>query len=217
MFREKRELWQLTPDGRSAHAEHLAADLAGLDAATELGVVYPTFVEINSEFKELCGDWQLKDGAPNDHTDAAYDDAVLERLGELHLRAHPAVATMGDVIDRLAPYAPRLDAVLGRLRGGDTSLFTGVMCNSYHDVWMELHEDLILTQGIDRSDRRLASDVEPGAPRPSARLVDREHRHPIRSRHRRADLVGLRAVRISQMCTVITLMASIRSGARPPW
>ena len=27
---------------------------------------------------------------------------------------------------------------------------TGVMCGSYHDVWMELHEDLILTQGIDR-------------------------------------------------------------------
>ncbi|MFT7503790.1 MAG: hypothetical protein ACI91Q_002603, partial [Gammaproteobacteria bacterium] len=22
---------------------------------------------------------------------------------------------------------------------------------SYHDAWMELHEDLILTQGIDRS------------------------------------------------------------------
>ena len=25
------------------------------------------------------------------------------------------------------------------------------MCNSYHDVWMELHEDLILTLGIDRA------------------------------------------------------------------
>jgi len=25
------------------------------------------------------------------------------------------------------------------------------MCGSYHDVWMELHEDLILTLGIDRA------------------------------------------------------------------
>ena len=30
-------------------------------------------------------------------------------------------------------------------------LFTGVMCGSYHDVWMELHEDLILTLGVDRA------------------------------------------------------------------
>jgi hypothetical protein len=30
-------------------------------------------------------------------------------------------------------------------------LFTGVMCGSFHDIWMELHEDLILTQGIDRA------------------------------------------------------------------
>jgi len=34
---------------------------------------------------------------------------------------------------------------------GETKMFTGVMCGSYHDVWMELHEDLILTQGIDRT------------------------------------------------------------------
>ena len=34
-------------------------------------------------------------------------------------------------------------------------MFTGVMCGSYHDAWMELHEDLILTQGIDRAGRIL--------------------------------------------------------------
>jgi len=34
---------------------------------------------------------------------------------------------------------------------GETNMFTGVMCGSYHDAWMELHEDLILTQGIDRT------------------------------------------------------------------
>jgi hypothetical protein len=35
--------------------------------------------------------------------------------------------------------------------GGANNMFTGVMCGSFHDVWMELHEDLILTQGIDRA------------------------------------------------------------------
>jgi len=31
-------------------------------------------------------------------------------------------------------------------------MFTGVMCGSFHDIWMELHEDLMLLQGIDRAE-----------------------------------------------------------------
>jgi len=28
----------------------------------------------------------------------------------------------------------------------------GVMCESYHDIWMKLHEDLIVLQRIDRTE-----------------------------------------------------------------
>jgi hypothetical protein len=58
---------------------------------------------------------------------------------------------LGASLDRMSAYAPRLDAAVSRLQSGQSNMFTGVMCNSYHDIWMELHEDLILTQGIDRS------------------------------------------------------------------
>lgn len=150
-FRENRGLWQLTPEGRAAHPEHLIADVAGVDLCSTLGAHYETFLTSNSEFKDLCGAWQLRNGAPNDHSDEVYDAQVIERLSELHERAHPCVASMGDSLARMAPYAARLSDVLGKVRGGDTNMFTGVMCGSYHDVWMELHEDLILTQGIDRS------------------------------------------------------------------
>lgn len=150
-FRENRGLWQLTPDGRAAHAEELARDLEGIDAAAALGDHYPAFVEVNVSFKQLCGDWQLRNGEPNDHTDAGYDGEIIARLDEMHQAARPIVSAMGDVIDRLSPYATRLGNVLERVRGGETNLFTGVMCGSFHDVWMELHEDLILTQGIDRA------------------------------------------------------------------
>ena len=62
----------------------------------------------------------------------------------------PVVAALGAALSRLQPYAPRLETVCQRVTGGETNMFTGVMCGSDHDVWMELHEDLILTQGIDR-------------------------------------------------------------------
>ena len=151
LFRENRSLWQLTPDGRQAHLDELAADLDGIDVVDAFGEVYPTFVDRNLEFKELCGAWQLRNGEPNDHSDADYDAEIVARLDDLHSRARDAVARFGVLVERFSPYADRLDVVLGRLHAGETNMFTGVMCGSYHDVWMELHEDLILTQGIDRA------------------------------------------------------------------
>lgn len=149
-FREARSLWQLTPDGRQAHVEALAADLAGFDAPAVLGPDYETFLTINGEFKQLCSDWQLRDGEVNDHTDADYDAEVTARLAALDERAQPVVTAMGSAMARLAPYGPRLSGALERFTSGEQNMFTGVMCGSYHDAWMELHEDLILTQGISR-------------------------------------------------------------------
>jgi hypothetical protein len=149
-FREVRGLWQLTPDGRTAYPGLLTADLTGSDLAL-LTSSYETFLAINGSFKELCGDWQLRDGDVNDHSDAAYDADVIARLAALDEQTQPVVAALGAVLERLEPYAPRLAQSLARLQQGETNMFTGVMCGSYHDAWMELHEDLILTQGIDRS------------------------------------------------------------------
>lgn len=149
-FREARSLWQLTPDGRLAHAAALSADLDGVDLSP-LGPHYEQFLAINGDFKELCGAWQLRNGEVNDHSDAGYDSEVIAQLAVLDERARPVVTAMGGVVDRFASYTPRLVDTLARLQGGEANMFTGVMCGSYHDAWMELHEDLILTQGIDRS------------------------------------------------------------------
>jgi hypothetical protein len=54
-------------------------------------------------------------------------------------------------VGRLASYRPRLRAAAQRLAAGETDMFTGVMKGSYHDIWMELHEDLICVLGIDRA------------------------------------------------------------------
>jgi hypothetical protein len=149
LFREARALWQLTPKGREVHAEQLAAEVPPLRPLIEPH--YPPFLALNDAFKELCGDWQLRDGSPNDHSDAAHDAAVIARLLDINNETQPVVGAMGAEVTRLAPYGPRLSSTAERVAEGDHQLFTGVMCGSYHDVWMELHEDLILTLGIDRA------------------------------------------------------------------
>lgn len=149
-FREARALWQLTPDGRAQHLALLAADV-GVDLRAGLSEHYEEFLAYNTAFKSLCGDWQLRDGLPNDHSDADYDAGVIERLVVHDRGSRPIVVAMGEVLGRLAPYAPRLEHACDRVVQGEMNMFTGVMCGSYHDIWMELHEDLILSQGIDRA------------------------------------------------------------------
>ncbi len=151
LFREARALWQLSPAGRVEHAVALAADVAASGAAKALATPYQEFLALNESFKELCGEWQLKDGAPNDHTDPTYDAKIVGHLLEVDAAAQPVCAEFAVILHRLAPYGPRLREAAEKVHGGDHHLFTGVMCSSYHDVWMELHEDLILTLGIDRA------------------------------------------------------------------
>ena len=150
LFREARALWQLTPKGREVHAAELEADANQVRPYIEPH--YPSFLSLNEAFKELCGDWQLRDGNPNDHTDAVHDEAVIGRLLEIDAQAQPVVSAVGADVVRMAPYGPRLSTTAQRVAAGDHQRFTGVMCGSYHDVWMELHEDLILTLGVDRAE-----------------------------------------------------------------
>ncbi len=135
------------------HRDLLRDDVSPVVPNQDLSAAYRQFLAINEQFKELCGAWQLFkfNGELNDHSDAGYDAAVLENLAHLHTAAEPTVAALGGVFERMVPYRPRLESVLIRIQDGESNMFTGVMCGSYHDVWMELHEDLILTQGIDRA------------------------------------------------------------------
>ena len=151
MFREARQLWQLTPVGREEHRIALTEDVGNSHLSAELREPYGEFLTINERFKALCGDWQLRDGQINDHLDSDYDRSVVQRLVQLNADAAPLVTRFGNVLVRLSPYGVRLARTCQRVVDGETNMFTGVMSGSYHDVWMELHEDLILTLGIDRT------------------------------------------------------------------
>lgn len=139
----------LTPEGRAAHAAGIAGDLTA-EQRPRVEAGYTAFVPLNGAFKQLCTDWQLRaPDVPNDHTDPAYDSAVIERLARIHDAVVPVVD--GVAVERFDAYAPRFAAALHRVQGGDNSAFARPLADSYHDVWMELHEDFLLSLGRARA------------------------------------------------------------------
>ena len=52
---------------------------------------------------------------------------------------------------RFGRYRERLDRALIRVDGGDHTMLAAPLTDSYHTVWFELHEDLLTTLGIERS------------------------------------------------------------------
>jgi hypothetical protein len=149
--------WALTPDGRSRHGQLLEADLVAAGDAVQgaLSEIYQPFSELNGRFKVVCTDWQLRiagnEHVPNDHLDEEYDRAVIAALGAINEAVQPLCDQMAAALLRLKPYGGRLTAAHTRLTGGDRDAFTRPLSNSYHDIWMELHEDLIATLKLART------------------------------------------------------------------
>jgi pyruvate,orthophosphate dikinase len=148
----KQAHYALTPAGRDAHAKwsRYGPGSPEREAAQR---AYGAFGPLNVELLQVCSAWQVHArGVPNDHNDAEYDWSVIDRLALLDERAGPLVRRLGKVAVRFGDYGPRLRHALDRVKGGEHAWFTSPRIDSYHTVWMQFHEDLLLALGLDRSD-----------------------------------------------------------------
>ena len=91
-------------------------------------------------------------GVANDHTDAVYDTAVLDRLGGLHANAAAWLTPLESGCPRLAGYRVRLGRAAESAQSGDGRYVASPRVDSYHGIWFELHEDLIQLAGRTRAD-----------------------------------------------------------------
>jgi phosphoenolpyruvate-protein kinase (PTS system EI component) len=148
---EKRDMFGLLPPGKERQ-EALIDAYAGDEVRSRLAEHYERFLELNEEFKQVCTDWQMRGGEPNDHTDADYDRACTGKLAELAAASVPVIEGLASALPRMARYNTRLASAAECVANGETKRFTGVMCESFHDIWMELHEDLIVLQRVDRTE-----------------------------------------------------------------
>ena len=143
----------LSQVGREAHAAW-ARLTPGSEEETLARNAYERFLALNVEFLRLCTDWQLKPGnEPNDHSDGAYDFKILERLDRLDERTGRLLDGLGEAVPRFGGYRPRLTEALERITD-DRAWLASPRCDSYHTVWMQLHEDLLTTVGVNRADEK---------------------------------------------------------------
>lgn len=139
--------YALTKAGREAHPALLAAAVTD-DERAGAARTYASFLPVNDRFKHVCTRWQLRDGGePNDHADADYDTAVVAELAAVHGEIVEALAPVVEAAPRFGRYPARFAAALDRVQAGEGAAFARPMSGSFHDVWMELHEDLLLTLG----------------------------------------------------------------------
>ena len=121
---------------------------------TELGVTEPerataTFARfglVNSQFKQLCADVQL--AAPR----AGVPPDAESRLVAIHGRACDFIGLMSEFAPRWSIYQSRLEDALRRVLSDHWDLLTKPMAESYHDVWMELHQDMLETLELQRAE-----------------------------------------------------------------
>ncbi len=117
---------------------------------------YETFLPINDEVKQVVTDWQMRvvDGQMvlNDHADPCHDDNVIARLHDVDAKAAPALESLTSALPRFDLYSRRLQRALAEIRDGDHTMVAAPIKDSYHTVWFELHEDLILLSGRERTE-----------------------------------------------------------------
>jgi len=148
-------MFKLTPDGTMAARGLIDADReqwgpANAEAALD------AFLPLDHRMKAVVTGWQMRevDGQQviNDHSDAAYDASVLADLAALHRDVAAWLGPLGAGLLRLTEYGTRLDRAAACVRDGDHRYIASPRVDSYHSIWFEFHEDLILLAGRTRAD-----------------------------------------------------------------
>jgi hypothetical protein len=141
-----------TPEGTAAAGKLLRLPPGGQEEQ-ELDTLFDGFLPINRRLRDVCSAWQTRpDGTPNDHSDGAYDDTIRDRLDDVHSAIGPILRRMAAIEPRLAGYRPRLQEALDKFDEGESSWLASPLMDSYHTVWMHLHQELILMLGLTRAD-----------------------------------------------------------------
>jgi hypothetical protein len=146
--------YMITPAGREALDEAYPTWFAEVRSDAAVADAIEKFeTGVNKQVLKLMTEWQTVGDGPNDHSDADYDAAIVNRLETVHERtagvlapieqADPTGSTIGRFLDRIG-------AALTRVDSGETDYVSGVRVDSFHTVWFQMHEHLLRLTGRER-------------------------------------------------------------------
>jgi len=138
---------QITSKGEKAAEEYREAVLERIGGREVLGEIYDKeFSKLNNKIKEVVTKWQMKivsgNPVPNDHKDPEYDRAVIEELLKAHEKVRVLFAKLTEALPWYDQYLKRLERAVSEIKAGNHS-YVADDTHSYHNVWYELHEDLL--------------------------------------------------------------------------
>ena len=147
--------WTLTESGRVEGERRVAEELERTGSRAVVDAAHGTFARLNERVLGTLTRWQIRPQpwdrmAANDHTDHGWDERVLDELASHGRRLAPVCAELTSALDRFAGYDERYAAALRRAEAGQGAWVDQTGIDSCHTVWIELHEDLIATLGLER-------------------------------------------------------------------
>lgn len=153
---EANRAYALGPLARVALEARYPKHFSALRNDPKFGAAYQAFERVNITLKQVITDWQTMtvggQQVVNDHSDAAHDEKIIDRLGNVHEQVEPILATLAKSLPRLSIYSRKLLKALEASEDGDREWVSDIRRESYHTVWFELHEDLLRVMGQERTE-----------------------------------------------------------------
>lgn len=133
--------WMLEqPDGVRAAIAAYDERYADLRTSPDVITWYERFEVLNAQFLKTLSAWQT----------SGSDDAALEKVLRLVDRQVKALASFVGFVPRYQRYIDRFEAATEKVEAGQTEWVTSLSLDSVHNVWFELHEDILTVLGRPR-------------------------------------------------------------------
>lgn len=148
------ESWRITSDGEKVVNSYRQFMLDRTGQREAIIKKFEEFEDVyNVKFKELVTAWQVKiiDGRPviNDHSDPDYDSTILRQILDLHKSVLNILKEIASAIPMFTTYIRRLDYAAKKIEENELEYLIRNE-DSYHNVWFELHENVLKFLGRER-------------------------------------------------------------------
>lgn len=152
--KENLERWRITATGENAVKSYRQFMLDRTGQREAITKKFEEFENVhNAKFKQLATAWQVKivEGKPviNDHSDPEYDAAILNQILEVHEKVLVTMEEIANALPMFKIYIERLKYAAQKVKENELDYLIKHE-NSYHNVWFELHENVLKFWGRER-------------------------------------------------------------------